>query len=340
MISGTFCRLDDPLPSLRLTPIDDGPALRRYPGLAACRDLIGNTTLLDVPSPEGGARIAAKCEFENPAGSVKDRVAYALLCEAIRGHDESGPPLKILDYSGGSLARAFGYLAQFTGIPMRFTLPAFIPPSWLRAIEAYGVQTDLVDGTKGIMGIVDLALDIAAQDPSWTLLYQHRNLANVAVHLYGTGHEILRQLGDRKPTHWMAGIGSAGTLAGVALALRAKFPDLAVAGITPAEMPYGTPALPNTQPKFSGGGGLGYGLRHPFVESFVPDTTHITLTAPEAFSAMCRFLDLTGIRIGSSSAANWLAAWRLAETLPPDALVLTVFADAGPPEEWERAISS
>ncbi|ETK35456.1 pyridoxal-phosphate dependent enzyme [Microbispora sp. ATCC PTA-5024] len=335
MTSGTFSRLGESLPALRVEPVDDGPALRRYPGLVTCRDLIGGTTLLDVPSPEGGARIVAKCEFENPAGSIKDRIAYGLLCQAIRDHDEDGPPLRILGWSSGSLARAFGYLRAFTGIPMRFALPASVPPSWLRAIQAYGVRVDLVDDAAGEAGLAGRALEIAATEPGWTSIDIH-DLPVVAVHRYGTGEEILRELGGRRPTHWVGGLGSAGALAGVALALRSRFPDLGVVAVTPADMPYGT----EEGPAPSAGDGAGDGLPHPFVEAFVPDAVHVSVTAQDAFAAMRRFLRLTAIRVGGASAAGWLAAWRLAATLPPDALVVTVLTDSGPPEEWERANNS
>jgi cysteine synthase A len=138
--------------------------------------------------------------------------------------------------------------------------------------------------------------------------FQHRNYANLSTHYHGTGFEILRQLGDRRATHWIAGCGTGGTLVGVALALRTRFPDLVAIAVTPAEMPFGTDAeLPSCLPIFSGGGGLGQGIRQPFVESFVPDVHHTTVSVPTRFRGCAAFSSSPG----SASAAPWRpTGWR------------------------------
>jgi len=316
--------------------LDDGFALSRHPALRDFRARLGSTPLIAVPSPDAGARIVAKCEFHNPFGSVKDRAAYALFCEAITRHGERADPLKLVDFSGGNMARALSGLGALTGIPVRLAMPDRTPPSLLEAVRADGAVLDLVDTDQFLYGIIRRAAAAAAEDPTWTILHQHRNLANVAIHQFATGAEILADLGQRVPAAWIAAIGTGGTLAGVARALRARHPELAVIGVTPQEMPYGTPAPPNGLPKFAGSGGFGYGLKQPFVDQLTPGVEQRTVPHAAAMRAMREFRELTGMSIGASSAANWLIARDIAASLSEEQTVVTLFADAGTAEDWEH----
>lgn len=115
------------------------------------------------------------------------------------------------------------------------------------------------------------------------------------------------------------------------------YPDVRVVGNTPREMPYGTEEPPNGLPKFAGSGGLGLKVCQPLVAELFPDATHQDVPYDELLDAMVRFEEATGRRIGTSAAANWLVSWQLAEQLSPDDIVVTIFADAGSPEEWQRA---
>jgi cysteine synthase len=316
---------------------DDGAALDRHPALREFRSRLGSTPLVEVPSPAGGATILAKLESANPFGSVKDRAAYALFCGAVTEHGDRPEPLRLVDFSGGNMARALGGLGALTGIPVRLAVPDSIPPSLLRQLEADHAQLDFVPAERFLHGIIRRAAEIAAADPGLRILHQHRNPLNVAVHEFMTGPEILGQLDGRAPGHWVAAIGTGGTIAGVARALRRHGGTLSVVGITPDEMPYGTAGPPDGRRKFPGSGGLGYGMRQPFVDGLLPDASHRTVSYPEALAAMTRFRGATGMAIGASAAASWLTAYRLAETLGADQVVLTVFADAGTREDWERA---
>jgi cysteine synthase A len=317
-------------------PTDRYP-VSRYPALKELRARLGNTPMLEVPSPADEAKILAKIESGNPFGSVKDRAAYALVCDAITRHGDREQPLRLLDFSGGNMARALGGVGRLTGIPIRLAMPAGTPPSLLSRLTEDGVQLDLVNTDEFLYGIIRRASAIAAEDPGWTLLHQHRNVMNVAMHQFATGAEILTQLGGRRPTFWVAAIGTGGTLTGVGRALRGHFPDVSIVGVSPAEMPYGTSQPPNGCPKFAGSGGFGYGLRQPFVTALVQEPAERTVDYPRALAAMLEFRQLTGLRIGASSAANWLIAREIAATLPPNQTVVTLFADAGTAEDWARA---
>ncbi len=318
-------------------PLPDFEALhRRFPALGRFREQLGATTLREVPGPAGGARILAKCEWENPVGSVKDRVAYALVCAALERHgDRPLGDLRILEYSGGNLARALAHVGSLLGLAMRFVVPSVTPPSLLADLRERGFAVTLVDREEGFLGTVRAAVALAEAEPEWTLLYQHRNDANRAFHAATTGAELVAQLAGATPAAWVASIGTGGTLMGVRGPLAALNPALRTVGVTPAELPYGSPLPPNGLPKYTGATGLGHGIRQPFVRPFDEVVEHRCVPHGDALRGMARFLDETGLRIGSSASANWLAAREVARELPGDALVLTVLPDAGSPEDWQ-----
>ncbi|MGW7574683.1 PLP-dependent cysteine synthase family protein [Streptomyces sp. NPDC054765] len=311
---------------------------RRHPAYGRFATALGNTTLMELPGVPDGARLLGKSEWENPAGSIKDRVAYALLGDALLHHgDRPLGELRVLEYSGGNLSRALSLLSAELGLTARFVLSSASPPSLLELLAARGVGVDLVDKQQGFLEVVRHALRIATADDRWTLLYQHRNPVNVLLHETTTGAEILRQLDGRSPAAWVASIGTGGTLIGVLRALRAAHPGVRAIGVSPAELPYGSPAEPNGLPKYAGSGGMGHGIRQPFVTLHDDRIEHRTVSWPQALAGMAEFHRLTGVRIGSSAAANWLAAREVAASLPASATVVTVLPDAGTPEEWQQA---
>ncbi|MEV4439385.1 pyridoxal-phosphate dependent enzyme [Streptomyces sp. NPDC049577] len=317
--------------------VDYAALERAHPAYGDFGSRLGSTPLVPVPGPDGGAEVLAKCEWHNPAGSIKDRVAYALLGSALQAHgDRPLTELRLLEYSGGNLALALSGLCADLGIAARFMLSSASPGSLLDTLAARGARVDLIDKELGFLGVVRAAVETARREPEWTLLYQHRNTANLFFHERSTGAEIVDGLKGRKPAAWVASIGTGGTLIGVLRALRAAHPDVRAVGVTPGELPYGSEQPPNGLPKYGGSGGMGDGVRQPFVTLHDDEIDHHTITYPEAVAGMAEFRDRTGVRIGSSAAANWLVAREIAAALPPSATVVTVFPDAGTPEEWER----
>ncbi len=324
-----------------LTPgvvdIDHAALGRRFPAYGEFGRSLGGTPLVEVPGPEGGAAVLAKCEWGNPEGSVKDRVAYALIGAALQEHgDRPLEELRILEYSGGNLARALSRLCYELGLPARFVLSSGSPPSLLDVLARRGVTVDLVDKELGFVEVIRRALRIAAEEPEWHLLYQHRNPANLAYHEQSTGAEIVAGLGTRTPDAWVASIGTGGTLIGVLRALQAAYPQVRAIATCPSELPYGSAEPPNGRPKFAGSGGFGDGIRQPFVTFYDDEIEHHNVSYPRCVEAMVEFRERSGLRIGSSAAANWLVACDIAAALPASATVVTVFPDAGTPEEWER----
>jgi cysteine synthase A len=319
--------------------LDFAGTLRRYPALAEFRAALGGTPLVEVPSPPGGARIVAKQEWRNPVGAIKDRTGYALVADALRTHgDRPVGELRLLAYSGGDLSAAMSLLGSRIGFGTRFVLASYSPRSLLDMLAERGSEVDLVPKELGFIATIRIAQRIAAEDPSWTLVFQHANPVNVAMHEHHTGGEIVRQLrgSGRSAQVWIASIGSGGTLVGVHRALRAAFPGVRTVGVTPAEAPYGNPDPPSGKSTYEGSGGHGYGIRQPFVKAYDDEIEHRHVELPRAMAAMAEFHDLTGTKIGSSAAANWLVAREYAARLPSTATVVTVFPCAGTPEQWNE----
>ncbi|AOJ04137.1 MULTISPECIES: PLP-dependent cysteine synthase family protein [Burkholderia] len=313
-----------------------GKALELFPQLKAYRDSLGNTPLVEVPGPTNGARVYAKLESKNPSGSIKDRVAFGLFCDAINAHDFSSGPLKLLDSSGGNMAKALAHLGNLCGLPVHVVIPDSASDELLQSLNDNKAIVTKVDRSHFLLGIIARSQQIAREEPGWTLLSQHLNLVNTAVHQHHTGTEICRQLDGRRADAWVAAVGTGGTLAGVYAALAQQNPDVRVVGCTPDEMPFGTMAPPNGSARFAGAGGLGYGFRQPFV-SLIPFAVPFqTVTHAESLKAMYRFLEETGIPIGGSAAANWIVACNVAAELGRNATVVTVFADAGSDADRER----
>lgn len=337
--AATHDQLDDTFAPGELFSLTDLEKLgERFPPLAEFASRLGRTSLREVPARHGGGRILAKCEWENPAGSIKDRVAYALVCAALLQHgDAQIEDLRILEYSGGNLAAALSYLGHALGLHLRCVLSSASPPSLLAKLAEHGTEVDLVDKDLGFLAVIRRAQVIAAEDPRWRLLFQHVNPTNVAFHEATTGTELVAQLGNRTPKFWVASIGTGGTLVGVMRTLSQVHPEIRTVAVTPAELPYGAMEPPNGKPKYAGSGGLGYGIRQPFVRAFESAiSAYRTVSYMESLQAMLELFELTGMCVGSSAAANWLVASELAAGLLSEEFILSVFPCAGTPEEWER----
>lgn len=311
-------------------------AIEMFPQLLSFSEALGNTPLIEVPGPKNGARILAKLESGNPSGSIKDRVAFGLFCDAVNHHDFEKGPLKLIDSSGGNMARALAHLGHLCDIPVHVVIPDTAPEALLRSLAESHAKVTKVDRRYFLLGIIAKSQQIAQENPGWTLLSQHLNLVNTAVHQHHTGAEICRQLDGKTADAWVAAIGTGGTIAGVYKALSEHNPDLKVIGCTPTEMPFGTMDPPNGDPRFAGAGGLGYGFKQPFVSLISSQITFQNVSHEESLKAMFQFFDQTGIEIGGSAAANWVAAQRTAEQLDSDATIVTLFADAGSDAERER----
>ncbi len=317
----------------------DHALLGRYTPLREFLEQIGETPLVRVPGPSAGAAIFAKCEWANiPSGTVKDRTVFGMvyrLLKATRARTETGP-LQILEYTGGSLGGSLSRLCRRLGQALQLVLSDATHPDFLAELHGQGTETVLVPREQGFWGVMETAKKLAAANPSWHFLYQHENPANLWMHRETTGPEIARALPGR-PDALVASIGTGGTLIGVASILAELNPELQVYATTPAEAPYGTDCPPNGLPKFLGSGGFGCGRKQPIVaaaEEMIAGHLHFSYI--ESLRGMRQFHAKTGLRIGSSAAANWLAACTVAASLGPRATVVTIFPSAATEYEWAR----
>ncbi len=195
-------------------------------------DLIGNTPIVDVSnlSPNPNVRILAKLEMQNPFGSVKDRIAKAMI-EAAEKSGQLLPGQTILEPSSGNTGIALAAIARLKGYPIKILLPESVSIERRQMLEVMGAEVILTPGPEGSNGAVRRAQAMAAEHPEWCFLYQYANDANPRAHYEGTGPEIWRDVPEL--THFVAGLGTSGTLMGTGRYLKEKNPDIQIIAVEP-----------------------------------------------------------------------------------------------------------
>ncbi|HEX6675615.1 MAG TPA: cysteine synthase [Actinomycetes bacterium] len=278
-------------------------------------DAIGNTPLVGLPrlSPRPGVRLWAKLEGQNPTGSVKDRVAKAMVEDA----EKSGvltPGATLLEPSSGNTGIALAVVARVRGYRLVVVLPENTSLERRQLLELYGAEVVLSPADQGSNGAIERAKRLAAEHPDWVMLYQYGNPANAQAHYDTTGPEIWRDLPE--VTHFVAGLGTTGTLMGVGRYLHERNPAVKVVA---AEPEYGD---------------LVYGLRN-LDEGFVPPIFdpdlldgRIKAGAAAALARTRQLAAVEGLFSGISGGAVLHVALRLAERLDRAEIVLLV-ADGG-----------
>ncbi|HZX56319.1 MAG TPA: cysteine synthase family protein [Ilumatobacteraceae bacterium] len=194
--------------------------------------MIGNTPMVDVSrlSPNPDVRIVAKLEGQNPFGSVKDRIAKSMIEHA----EKSGrlqPGQTILEPSSGNTGIALAAIAQMKGYPIKILMPSSVSIERRQMLEVFGAEVILTPGEEGSNGAVRRAEEMAAAHPEWCFLYQYGNDANPLAHYEGTGPEIWRDCPEI--THFVAGLGTSGTLMGTGRYLKEQNPNIKVIAIEP-----------------------------------------------------------------------------------------------------------
>jgi cysteine synthase B len=194
---------------------------------ASVLDLIGNTPLVDISalSPNPAARIYMKLEGQNPGGSVKDRVALSLIEDAERrGVLVPGKPDQVLlEPTSGNTGIGLAMVCRVKGYHLKAVMPTAVSVERRQLLELWGAEIIESPGPEGSNGAVRMAQGIAEEHPEWVFLYQYGNPANPKAHYEGTGPEILRDCPGI--THFVAGLGTSGTLLGVGRFLREKLGD-------------------------------------------------------------------------------------------------------------------
>jgi len=195
-------------------------------------DMIGNTPLVDVSglSPNPNVRILAKMESQNPFGSVKDRIALCMI-ETAEKDGVLAPGQRILEPSSGNTGIALAAIAQLKGYPITVLLPENVSVERRQLLAIFGADVVLTPGGEGSNGAVRRARAMAEEHPEWCLLYQYGNDANPRAHYEGTGPEIWRDCPEI--THFVAGLGTSGTLMGTGRYLKERNPDIKVFAVEP-----------------------------------------------------------------------------------------------------------
>ena len=272
-------------------------------------ELIGHTPLLALTGycRENGlkATIAAKLEAFNPAGSVKDRTACAML-DAAEASGALGPGGTIIEPTSGNTGIGLAWVAAARGYRTLIVMPDSMSPERRALIRAYGAELVLTDGALGMKGAIARAQELHEQIAGSLIPDQFSNPANPAVHRRTTGPEIWEDT-DGKVDIFVAGVGTGGTLTGVAEYLKAQNPAVRVVAVEPAK----SAVLEGGAPGPHGLQGIGAG--------FVPDTLNtavydevIPVTDEEAFAARRALVRLDGVLAGISSGAALHAATVLA----------------------------
>ncbi|HXH58948.1 cysteine synthase family protein [Iamia sp.] len=195
-------------------------------------ELIGNTPIIDVSqlSPNPDVRILGKLEGNNPAGSVKDRIARQMIDEA-EADGTLKPGSIVIEPSSGNTGIAMAMICRLRGYTLKIVLPENVSIERRQLLEVFGAEIILSPGAEGSNGAVRRAQALSEEHPEWVFLYQYGNEANPRAHYETTGPEILADVPDI--THFVAGLGTSGTLMGVGTYLREHRPEVQILAVEP-----------------------------------------------------------------------------------------------------------
>jgi len=195
-------------------------------------DMIGNTPVVDVSvlSPNPRVRLLAKMENQNPFGSVKDRIAKNMIQTAIKD-GVLQPGQRLMEPSSGNTGIALAAIAAVTGNPITILMPENVSIERRQMLEVFGAQIILTPGEEGSNGAVRRAEELAKAHPEYCFLHQYQNDANPRAHYEGTGPEIWRDVPE--VTHFVAGLGTSGTLMGVGRYLKEQNPNVKIIAVEP-----------------------------------------------------------------------------------------------------------
>jgi cysteine synthase len=274
-------------------------------------DLVGKTPLVELPrlSPKPSVKLYAKLEGQNPTGSIKDRIALAMVEAA-----DLEPGQELLEPTSGNTGISLALVARLKGYRLTCVMPDNVTEERKRLLRLYGAEIVESPGSEGTNGAVRMAQELAEREPRFHMLFQYANEANPAAHYRGTGAEIADAL-DRVDV-LVAGLGTGGTLMGAGARLRESFPDVVVAAAEPLP---GDPVM---------------GLRS-LEDGYVPPILDVSkldrkllISNAEAVAAVRELLEREGIFAGVSSGAVLHVARKLAQELE-EGVVVTVLADGG-----------
>ncbi len=282
-------------------------------------DLIGNTPLISLEQTTG-LHIYAKAEFLNPGGSIKDRIALNMIEQAEKD-GRLKPGMTIIEPTSGNTGIGLALCGVRKGYRVIIVMPENMSEERKKIIRALGAELVLTDPKLSIGGSVDKALEIASSSPDYFVPQQFQNPANPQMHYQTTAVELVQQLGKRIDVY-VSGIGSGGTLQGVAQYLLEQNPDCKIAAVEPKNVS----ALLGDEPGLHQIQGIGDG--------FIPDildtsiiTDIIEVSDEDAIRTARELARVQGLLVGTSSGANVWAAKQMAQKYGADKNIATVLPD-------------
>ncbi len=290
-------------------------------------ELIGNTPLLELKNYNQhlqlSARLLAKLEYFNPAGSVKDRVGYAMIQDA----EDRGvlhPNAVIIEATSGNTGVGLALAAAAKGYRLIITMPDSFSVERRTLLKAMGAELILTPGAEGMAGAIRKAEALAAEIDNSFMPQQFQNPANPAIHRKTTAEEIWRDT-DGQVDIFVAGVGSGGTITGVAEALKARNPQCQIVAVEP----FDSPVLSGGQPGVHGLQGIGAGMIPAVLNVNLLDEIFLVKTE-EAYAAVHQLAQTEGLLVGISSGAAAYAATAIAKRSEnKEKTIVVLLADSG-----------
>ena len=287
-------------------------------------ELIGATPMVRLSRVVGGdsAEVWGKLEATNPGGSVKDRIALAMIDAA----EEQGLLAKggtIIEPTSGNTGIGLAMVAAYKGYKLIVTMFDTASRERRLQMQAYGAEVVLTPAAEGMRGAIDKALEIKREHPDYFLPQQFMNAANPEIHRRTTGREILEQL-DGRIDAFVAGVGTGGSLTGVGELLKETLPAVRVIAVEPA----GSPVLSGGEAGFSYIEGIGAGFVPPVLNLEVIDEVRV-IDDDDAYEMARRLAREEGLLVGISAGANAYIAAQVAREMGSTARVATILCDSG-----------
>lgn len=324
LLSRSGCGYFRSMPTDDLPNVEQGPDLgRSQPAAQGTIGLVGRTPLVRLVriGAEFGAAIWGKAEFMNPGGSVKDRPALYMV-EAAERAGKLQPGSTLVEATSGNTGISLAMIAALRGYRCVLVMPEDMSLERRYLLKAYGAEIELTEGEQGMAGAVRRANEILETNTNAFMPSQFDNPNNPLSHERGTAREILEQLPGTLRA-FVAGVGTGGTITGVARALKPSFPDARFVAVEPAA----SPVLSGGRPALHGIQGLGAGFVPANFDASLVDEI-VTVSDVAAQKMAQRLAREEGLLVGPSSGANVVAACELASRYS-DGVVITVLCDTG-----------
>lgn len=285
-------------------------------------EIIGNTPIIKINNIACKANIFAKCEFMNPAGSIKDRIAYAMIKDALDSKLINKDTV-IIEPTSGNTGIGLASVCASLGLKLVIVMPESMSLERRRLISFFGAQLELTPKEYGMKGAIDKANELKNNIDNSFILDQFSNKSNPRIHMKTTAVEILEAFGDKQIDILVAGVGTGGSISGIGEVLKSKYRDIKIFAVEPSNSPVlngGKPGAHNIQ-------GIGAGFIPKNLNTEIYDEV-LMVDVDDAYTASRELAFKEGLLVGISSGANFHSAKLLADKYE-GSNILTIFNDTG-----------